>query len=145
MMRVENKLNLDRVNALGVEPNAYSGNPINIHSPKIETQSATKVIFPEPYQNSIGYYNKTEFKRPEPPKPTCPSQQPVFDFKSLIPMLLSGGNLGEMIKHLLSMLGRGNMDIAKIMDLFKFGKKSKPATNEQPETSKFDDFIIIED
>lgn len=144
MMRVENKLNMERVNALGIEPNAYSNNPIRHADNKVETQSATKVIFPEPYQNAVGHYGKTEFKRPEPPKPP-PPPQPTFDLKSLLPMLLSGGNFGEMLKPLLSMFGGGNMDLTKIMDLFKLNKKSKPAKKEEPETSKFDEFVIIDD
>lgn len=144
MMRVENKLNLERVNSLGIEPNAYSNNPIRLDAKKVETQSATKVIFPEPYQNSIGHYDKTEFKRPDPPKPPPPPPQPMFDIKTLLPMLLSGGNMGEILKPLLSMLGGGNLDLTKIMDLFKLNKKSKP-TPKTEETSKFDDFIIIED
>lgn len=144
MMRVENKLNLERVNSLGIEPNAYSANPIKHEPKKVETQSATKVIFPEPYQNSIGHYDKTEFKRPDPPKPPPPPPQPMFDIKTLLPMLLSGGNMGEILKPLLSMLGGGNFDLTKILELFKMNKKPKP-TQKVEETSKFDDFIIIDD
>lgn len=154
MMRVENKLNPERVNSLGIEPNAYPTCPVKRElNKKVESQMATKVIFPEPYQNSIGHYDTKEFKRPEPPKPPEPPPKPMFDLKNLLPMLFSGGisngNMGEMLKPLLSMFNGGNLgDLTKIMDLFKFnkGKKKEEKKKEDvKENSKFDDFIIIED
>ena len=154
MMRVENKLNMERVHSLGIEPNAYPTCPVKVeHNKKVDTQMATKVIFPEPYQNSIGHYDRKEFKRPEPPKPPEPQPKPMFDIKNLLPMLLSGGfsggNMGDMLKPLLSMFNGGNLgDLTKIMDLFKFNKGKKKEDKKEEvveESSKFDDFVIIED
>lgn len=153
-MNVNDLLNAERVNALGVDPNAYvvKPTPKPKHEP-VKTENISKVVFPEPYENATPYYNKHEFSPPPPPN-IQPQQntQPnaPFDFKSLLPMLMSG-KFNDMLKPLMSMMsgggsGGGLGDISKIFELFK--PKAKPKKQEKKEedvSSKFDDMIIIED
>ena len=147
-MKLDGLLNPDRVNALRADPHAYVAK-----TEKVTAQEVPKVIFPQPYENAAPYYSKDQFKSYEPPcnephaqKPKC--NQPMFDIKSLLPMLMSGKM--DMLKPLLSMLGGSNGgglgDIGKIFELLR--PKPKPTKAEsQTETmpSKFDDMIIIED
>lgn len=155
-MKIGNALNMDRVNALNIEPNAYiAKEPKHIATgsgaSKVNAVNIPKVIFPEPYENARGYYNKSEFAPPPPPQAPPPQPQqsiPMFDIKSLLPMLMSGKL--DMLKPLMSMFG-GNKgggfgDIAKIFDIFKPKEKAKKIEKEAEEiSSKFDDMIIIED
>lgn len=157
-MRLNNILNAERVNALSVDPNAYimKTKPKQVEqNPRVN--GIPKVIFPEPYENAGMHYRKNEFSPPpqEPPQPPQHQPQqnmPMFDFKSLLPMLMSGKL--DILKPLMSMFGGGNgggsgvggMDFAKIFELFK--PKAKPKKEEKKEediSSKFDDMIIIED
>lgn len=157
-MKIGDALNMDRVNALNIEPNAYiAKEPKHIATgsgaSKVNSVNIPKVIFPEPYENARGYYNKSEFVPPSPPQVEHASQQhqpsnSMFDIKSLLPMLMSGKL--DMLKPLMSMFG-GNKggglgDIAKIFDIFKPKEKTKNAEKEAEEiSSKFDDMIIIDD
>lgn len=157
-MKIGNLLNIDRVNALNIEPNAYiAKQPKHIAAErgtsKVNVANIPKVIFPEPYENARGYYNKSEFVPPPPPHVEHAPQQhqqsnSMFDIKSLLPMLMSGKL--DMLKPLMSMFGGGKSsglsDIAKIFDIFKPKEKTKNAEKEAEEiSSKFDDMIIIED
>lgn len=161
-MRLNQILNKERVQALNVEQNAY----INYKSQQNKTnqsqnptvQNISKVIFPEPYENLNTHYSKSDFCLPlkEEPKPNPPckhqNNSPMFDIKSLLPMLLSG-KFNDILKPLMGMFGNGGGssggglgDVAKIFELFK--PKSKPKKEEKKEedvSSKFDDMIIIED
>lgn len=153
-MKIGNLLNNERVKALGVDKNAYPNRMNN----NVNTQHAEKVLFPEAYENASHYYNKNEFSKPSPPEPPPQCEQskhscnhnsmPMFDIKSLLPMLM-GGKFNDMLKPLMAMLGGnggGGMDMAKIFEMFK--PKSKPKQEEKKEediSSKFDDMIIIED
>ena len=135
-MKIGNLLNMDRVNALNIEPNAYiAKQPKHIAAEsgtsKVNVANIPKVIFPEPYENARGYYNKSEFVPPPPPH------------------VEMSGKL-DMLKPLMSMFGGGKSsglsDIAKIFDIFKPKEKAKNAEKEAEEiSSKFDDMIIIED
>ena len=118
----------------------------------------SKVIFPEPYESLSTHYSKNDFCSPpkEELKHDPPSKHqnnaPMFDIKSLLPMLMSG-KFNDILKPLMGMLGNGGGslsgglgDIAKIFELFK--PKPKPKKEEKREediSSKFDDMIIIED
>ena len=144
---------MDRVRALGREPNAYTptfkpeGQTNNVN-----TQEVEKVIFPEPYENAGTHYNKEEFAKPpvqeEPHQHNHQQQSPMFDFKSMLPMLMSG-KFNDILKPLMSMFGGsaggggGLGDIAKIFEIFK--PKKKKEKTEEDVSSKFDDLIIIED
>lgn len=162
-MKLGNILNVDRVNALQVDTNAYVAEKNTIHKEnKVNTQEIQKVIFPEPYENVNPYYTKNDFGKPPPPpipeNHKCNHNhnniypKPMFDVKSLLPMLM-GGNFNDMLKPLMSMFGGGNSgssgigDISKIFELFKPKSKSKIEEKKEDEdiSSKFDDMIIIED
>ena len=154
-MKLGNILNLDRTRALPTDNNAYVQHGKFVSGENIaKVQSADKVIFPEAYENASGYYNKNQFSPPprlehNTPKPQ-PVQHPMFDIKSLLPMLL-GGKFNDLVNPLMSMLGgkSGGMDIAKIFELFKpktsVKKEKKSIKEEEDMSSKFDDMIIIED
>ena len=147
-------LNPERVQALGVEQNAYT-NYKNYNVNKVSTQDVSKVIFPEPYENASTHYEKNQFSPPQPPPQPKPhphqqSNFPMLDIKSLLPMLMSGKM--DILKPLMSMLGGGNnaggagMDLAKIFELFKPKSKTKQEDKKEEDvSSKFDDMIIIED
>jgi len=154
-MKLDDILNKDRVNAMSCDVNAYARYSTQTKQEKVRTQQMSKVIFPQPYENASRYYNKTELKSPplsEPPKPN-PQQsqnnfQPMFDIKSLLPMLMSGKL--DILKPLMSMFGGGNAggglgDMAKIFELFKPKSKTKKEEKVEDVSSKFDDMIIIED
>ena len=154
-MRLGDKLNLDRVNSLKEDVNAYVGRSKNINSQKVKTQSAEKIIFPEPYENANSYYNKNNFgcrcdEESNCEKPPVKNNQNMFDVKSILPMLMSG-KFNDMLTPLMSLLGGGSkggsgMDFAKIFELFKPKQKAKKVEKEEVDiSSKFDDFIIIED
>ena len=154
-MRLKDLLNQERVNALYVEPNSYvASNQIKrTESHNVKAQ-AEKVIFPEPYENASPHYNKQEFYKPTPPEPQKQNQShqmptPMFDMKSILPMLMSG-KFNDVLKPLMSMFGGGGGsglgDVTKIFELFK--PKSKTKTKKEKDediSSKFDDMIIIED
>ena len=158
-MKLGDILNNERVSALGNDRNAYIEKS-NIKSDNKGTsiQSAQKVLFPEAYENASHYYNKNEFSKPSPPEqsPQCEqlkhscnhNSMPMFDIKSLLPMLM-GGNFNDMLKPLMSMFGGkggGGMDMAKIFEMFKPKSKSKKEEKKEEDiSSKFDDMIIIED
>ena len=156
-MLLRDLLNQERVSALYVEPNAYVAR--TEYKPKgrnVMAQEVEKVVFPEPYENVSPRYSKHEFYKPEPPEPSNQNQphqmpMPMFDIKSLLPMLMSG-KFNDMLKPMMSLLGGGNSgnggmgDIAKIFELFKPKSKSKPKQEKDEDiSSKFDDMIIIED
>lgn len=166
-MKLGNILNDERVSALKNDSNAYVRAFKSKSKDTVNTQSAEKVIFPEPYENAGHYYNKNQFNPPPPPDPPCNHEQrhhnqganngggglfnsSMMDMKSLLPMLMSG-KFNDVLKPLMTMFGgsggaSGGFDIAKIFELFK--PKSKPKKDEKKEeevSSKFDDFIIIED
>ena len=154
-MKLGNVLNLDRTRALPTDNNAYVKNSKFVKDDTVaQVQSADKVIFPEAYENASGYYNKNQFSPPSKAEPNNPKPQhapsPMFDIKSLLPMLMSG-KLNDFINPLMSMLGgkSGGMDIAKIFELFKpktnVKKEKKVVQEEEDVSSKFDDMIIIED
>ncbi len=148
-MRIGNILNNERVSALGKDVNAYAST-YNNKSNQVSSQTAKKVIFPEPYDNASTYYNKSEFSKPpikEPPaNSNKPAPAPMFDIKSLLPMLMSG-KFGDMLKPFMSMIGGGGggMDIAKVFELFKTKPKVKKEEESEQVSSKFEDLIIIED
>ena len=156
-MKLGNILNPERIKALNIDSNAY----ISAFKPKQKNgnttiQSAEKVVFPEPYENANHYYSRHEFAMPPSSEPHDHQQtqhvsnniQPMFDIKSLLPMLMSG-KFNDMLKPLMSMFGGGNsgsgMDITKIFELFKPKSKQNKSTPEEDVSSKFDDFVIIED
>ncbi len=162
-MRLDQMLNKERVQSLNVEQNAYINykpqqNKSN-QSQNPTVQNIPKVIFPEPYENLNTHYSKIDFCPPpkEEPKPNPPCKHqnnaPMFDIKSLLPLLTQGGNMMDMLKPIMAMFGGGKGgaggglgDMAKIFELFK--PKSKPKKEEKKEediSSKFDDMIIIED
>lgn len=150
-MKLSDVLNSERVNSLGIEPNAYATNhykPPKSNNDKVQTANIPKVIFPEPYENADPYYNKHEFAPPQSP-PQQNFQQPnmpSFDFKSIIPMLMSGKM--DILKPIMSLFsgGKGLGDLSKIFELFKAKPKQKKEESKQPsQESKFDDMIIIED
>ena len=154
-MKLGNILNLENTRELPTEYNAYIRSVELKNSKNVYTQSAEKILFPEPYENAPGYYNKSQFCPPPKPEPkeckhhTVPS--PMFDFKAILPMLL-GGKFNDVLSPLMSMIGgkSGGMDIAKIFELLKpktsVGKgKKKSEIIEEDVSSKFDDMIIIED
>lgn len=159
-MRLSELLNADRVNALQVEHNAYVNNFKSMpKNDKVQAQTPQKVVFPEPYENASPYYNKTAFDKPcspEPPPQHNSSQNhsqqhnmPMFDIKSLLPMLMSGKL--DVLKPLMSLFGGSGggsqgMDFGKIFELFKPKPKQKKDINKEEDiSSKFDDMIIIED
>ena len=155
-MRLKDLLNQERVSALYVEPNAYvERTEYKSKGRNVMAQEVEKVVFPEPYENVSPRYNKHEFYKPEPPEPPKQNQphqmpMPMFDIKSLLPMLM-GGKFNDLVNPLMSMLGgkSGGMDIAKIFELFKpktsVKKEKKSIKEEEDMSSKFDDMIIIED
>lgn len=158
-MKLNNILNADRVNSLCVEPNAYvmhAKSKDNINSIRPRTQDIEKVIFPEPYGQAGPYYNKHDFVPPTPQEPSQTNKiktnnNPMFDIKSILPMLM-GGKFNDMLKPLMAMLGGGANgggglgDMAKIFELFKpKAKTKKEEKKEEDVSSKFDDMIIIED
>lgn len=152
-MKLGDVLNNERVSAMRMDKNAYVYKPTKNENINIQTE---KVVFPEPYENAGGYYNRNEFNRPNHEEhlsnnnqPYNKNQFPSFDIKSLLPMLMSG-KFNNLLTPLMSMLGgkgvNGGMDFAKIFELIK--PKSKPKKEEKKEediSSKFDDLIIIED
>ena len=142
-MKLGNRLNYERVQTLQTERNAYVMNMPRKEN-LAQTQSAEKVIFRQPYENANPYYNKNEFCKPippEPPKNPPNNNMPMFDIKSILPMLMSGKF--DMLKPLLSMFGGGG-EMSKIFELFK--PKNKPKKeNDEDSLSKFEDYIIIED
>ena len=163
-MRLGNILNQERVRALNGEVNAYNRVFDIDKKNKVNSQSMQKVVFPEPYENARQYYNRNEFGTLDS---ECSDQNcncskhgnsnknnqanaPMFDMKSLLPMLMSG-KFNDMINPFMSMLGgskggSGGMDFAKIFELFKPKLKSKKEEKKEEDiSSKFDDFIIIED
>jgi len=158
-MKLNGMLNLDRVNSMRVDPNAYIKKSSNETDSKAKSQQIEKVLFPEPYQNVSPRYNKQDFYKSEPveqvEKPTqtqLPQQSNMMDFKSILPMIMSG-KFNDMLKPIMSLLG-GNAggggigDIAKIFELFKPKQKSKvkkDVSKDEDVSSKFDDMIIIED
>lgn len=150
-MRLKDLLNQERVSSLYVEPNAYVARDVKAQNNNVKAQEMEKVIFPEAYQNAPPHYNKQEFYKPEPPEPPNQHQPqqlpaPMFDMKSILPMLLSG-KFNDMLKPIMSMFGGGGGglgDMAKIFELFKPKSKSKQEKDEDV-SSKFDDMIIIED
>lgn len=129
--------------------NQHQSKLVNQNLQNVNTQTIEKVLYPEPYQNASPYYNKYEFAPPPKPEPPAPPpqnfNQPMFDIKSLLPMLMSG-KMNDMLKPIMSMFGGGNGkglgDISKVFELFKPKKKE---TQEEPQKSKFDDMIIIEE
>ena len=133
-MQLGRILNLDKTRELPTEYNAYVCNNTFKMDNNVNTQVANKVIFPEPYENANGYYNKSQFCPPPKPEPEqCkhhPVPPPMFDFKALLPMLMSG-KLNEIINPLMSILGgkNGGTDIAKIFELFKPKAKVKKKEN----------------
>ena len=155
-MKLGNILNNERVKSLYAEPNAYVCNNEKVNN-KASIQNASKVVFPEPYENANTHYDKHEFSAPlkeQDNKPNNPPQQnqPMFDIKSLLPMLMSGKL--DILKPLMSMFGGGGLDamsglggVSKIFELFKPKPKQKKEDKPQDEdiSSKFDDMIIIED
>jgi len=159
-MKLENVLNAERVSSLRIDNNAYSRTFKSQSKESVSTNSAEKVLFPQAYENAGQYYNKNEFAKPQPPEPpqnhnhhqnSCGAKNSsMFDIKSILPMLMSG-KFNDLINPFMSMLGGvgkggGGMDFAKIFELFK--PKSKPKKEEKNEeeiSSKFDDFVIIED
>lgn len=142
-MKLGNRLNYERVQTLQTDRNAYVAN-MSKKENLSQIQSAEKVIFRQPYENANPYYNKNEFSRPSPPEPPKPQQtnnMPMFDIKSILPMLMSGKL--DMLKPLLSMFGGGG-EVSKIFELFK--PKNKPKKEKEEDVlSKFEDYIIIED
>jgi hypothetical protein len=157
-MRLEDVLNYERVKALGVDSNAYI-NPFGIKQQNrdVNSQSAQKVVFSQPYENANRYYNMHEFSSPQPPQSVNENKAPnnigntmpsMFDIKSLLPMLMSG-KFTDILKPLMSMFAgggvNGGMDIAKIFELFKPKSKQKKSSKEVNDVSKFDDFVVIED
>ena len=157
-MRSKNIFNLDRVNSLSVEPNAYVMRSVDKKLSNPQTQGVSKVVFPEPYENAHSHYSRNEFSPPPPPE-TPPQQynhqpsMPMFDIKSLLPLLTQGGNMMDMLKPLMSMFGGGKTggngglgDISKIFEIFK--PKNKPQNvkcETEDNSSKFDDMNIIID
>ena len=155
-MKIGNILNNDRVKALENSSNAYILSESKLKN-NASAQNMSKVVFPEPYENAGTHYDKHNFNIPThetPEQNARPPQQnqPIFDIKSLLPMLMSGKF--DMLKPLMSMFGGGGTDansglgnISKIFELFK--PKSKPQKEkdikEEDISSKFDDMIIIED
>ena len=155
-MKIGNILNNERVQSLNVSKNAYY-TPNNLkREDKVSTSQAEKVVFQQPYENASNYYNKDQFNCSQQPdsKPNCncnnnrKSQNNMIDFKSLLPMLM-GGKFNDMLKPIMSMLGgggsAGSMDFAKIFELFKPKSKTEKKDKDEDVSSKFDDFIIIED
>lgn len=146
-MKSKDIFNYERINALGVEPNAYIMKSDTKKEPQQpQMQNIPKVIFPEPYENASPYYNKQEFN-PPPPPPSPPQQNsPMFDLKSLLP-LLTQNNMMDIIKPIISMFsGGGNADISKIFELFKpKSKQKKVECKVEDSNSKFDDFNVIID
>lgn len=158
-MKLGNILNQERVNSM-VETNAYNTNYKNT----AKTQSMEKVVFSEPYENANRYYNKNIFSSSpnncnndedckHRSNSTCNNSSlnsPMFDIKSILPMLMSG-KFNDMLTPLISMFGgnkgsNSGMDITKIFELFKPKSKQKKEEKKDEEiSSKFDDFIIIED
>ena len=154
-MRSKNIFNLDRVNSLSVEPNAYVMRSVDKKLSNPQTQGVSKVVFPEPYENAHSHYSRNEFSPPPPPAPppqhNCQHQNsPMFDIKSLLPLLTQGGGMMDMLKPIIAMFsggkGGGNSglgDISKIFELFKPKQKAKKVENEEEKASKFDDMNII--
>ena len=153
-MKSRGVFNDERVSALSVDPNAYvRKGPEKKENPSI--QDVSKVVFPQPYENAHSYYNRSEFSPPPPPPASPPSHNhqpsaPMFDIKSLLPLLTQGGGMMDMLKPLMSMLsgGKGGVnsglgDISKIFELFKPKQKAKKVESEVEEASKFDDMNII--
>ena len=160
-MKLGNVLNNERVAALNVDNNAYVKNfnkteKVSSQTEKVNIQTE-KVVFPEPYENANRYYNRNEFNKPyteEPVSNNKPQQHnqnqfPMFDIKSILPMLMSG-KFNDMLMPLMSLFSGGKsgggMDFAKIFEVFK--PKQKPKKEEKKDedvSSKFDDLIIIED
>ena len=136
-----------------MERNAYVSKPSDEKQHNTHTQNASKVIFPEPYENMWQYYNKSEFcippkQEPPPQNNSRPPQAPMFNLQSLLPMLM-GGKFNDILKPLMGMLGDGGGgglgDVSKIFELFKPKSKEKSEKKEEDVSSKFDDMIIIED
>lgn len=153
-MKSRGVFNDERVRALSIDPNAYvRKEPEKKDNPHI--QDISKVVFPEPYENAHSYYNRSEFNPPPPPPapPISHNHQPsapMFDIKSLLPLLTQGGGMMDMLKPIISMLsgGKGGEnsglgDVSKIFELFKPKTNSKKVENEVEEISKFDDMNII--
>jgi len=163
-MKLNGMLNLDRVNSMRVDPNAYIKQSSNLTDSKAKSQQIEKVLFPQPYQNVSPRYNKQDFykseaveKSQEPPQSiqpqqNAPQQSNIMDLKSILPMIMSG-KFNDMLKPIMSLLGGANGgggigDIAKIFELFKPKQKSKAKkdiSKDEDVSSKFDDMIIIED
>lgn len=150
-MRLNQILNQERVSALGVERNAYVNTTSSASKTnKANIQEASKVIFPQPYENMGPYYNKSEFCPPPKPEPAHENSkprnnQPMFNLQSMLPMLMSG-KFNDVLKPLMGMLSGGGMgEVSKIFELFKPKPKEKAAKKEEDVSSKFDDMIIIED
>lgn len=160
-MKLNDVLNFERVNSLSVERNAY----VNVSDVEgkghvVKTQSAEKVIFPEPYENANRYYNRNDFNSYNINENNNKSSNnsknlnmqndfSMFDIKSILPMLMSG-KFNDVLKPLMSMFGGGGgssgIDLAKIFELFKSKSKVKKDNRKKEEdNSKFDNFIIIED
>ncbi len=159
-MKIENLLNDERVNSLRFDKNAY----IQKQEKQKECTScgnAEKVIFPQPYENANNYYNKNQFNccdnsNEKESKQDCDCKcknnsfhkGSGFNIQSLLPMLM-GGKFNDMLNPVMSLLGQskgGGMDFAKIFELFKpKSKVKKEDEKEDDKSSKFEDFIIIED
>lgn len=153
-MRFNSELNNERVSCLRPDPNAYPKRVvISQKKEPVKIQgNTTKVLFPEPYENAQRYYNRDNFCPPQPPPPEpqpCPhNQQPMFDIKSLLPMLMSGKDIGSMLKNFMPMLGNlGGENLSTIFNLFKPKSKQKTVPCEAVDVSKskFDKLDFIED
>ena len=154
-MKLGNIINLDKTRDLPADNNAYVQHAKFVSDKNfVRRQSVDKVLFPEAYENASSYYNKNQFSPPPKPEQISPQPQqpqpPMFDIKSLLPMLMSG-KFNNLLTPLMSMFGgkSAGVDIAKIFDLFKpktsIKKENKLSKDEDDVSSKFDDMIIIED
>ena len=159
-MKLGNILNNERLSALHTDRNAY----VSVYKSdkgKTQTQTVEKVLFPQEYENASPHYNMNNFSRPQNDNQeniqhnqhsnqSNNSFHTMFDMKSILPMLMSG-KFNDMLKPLMSMFGgngggTGGFDIAKIFELFKPKSKTKKEEKKEEDiSSKFDDFIIIED
>lgn len=171
-MKIGNIFNEDRVQALNCGVNAYN-KVYGSDKQKTKTQSVEKVLFPQGYENASHYYDKNNFERDrccdiidnERGKKDCKEGSscncdkkhnggmngnlPMFNIQSLLPMLMSG-KFNDMIKPLMGLLGgnktgAGSFDIAKIFEMFKPKLSVEKKVVEEDISSKFDDFVIIED
>ena len=158
-MKLGNVLNDDRVKSLRMDQNAYT----NTYKSKADTknvniQRAEKVLFPQPYENASAYYNRKQFSPlldDDCKKDNCDAKSksssqtnPMFDVRSLLP-ILAGGKFNDMLNPLISMIGgganKGGFDFAKIFELLKPKKNTQKEKKEEDISSKFDDFVVIED